>query len=92
MDWQAFTIILILLTMLFLFEQRADPTRRKAVRYFTYFGMFLLLIYTWWYEAWREGLFALLAAIAVSGLFWLLIGRYNPVSSSDDIRVLGMDD
>jgi lysylphosphatidylglycerol synthetase-like protein (DUF2156 family) len=25
-------------------------------------------------------------------LFWVLIGRYNPVKSSDDIQVLGMDD
>jgi hypothetical protein len=92
MDWQTFTVILVLVSMLFIFEQRADPTRRKAVRYFTYFGLFLLLVYTWWYGAWQEGLFALFSAIVISGLFWLLIGRYNPASSSDDIRVLGMDD
>lgn len=28
----------------------------------------------------------------VSFLFWLLIGRYNPVGSSDAIQVIGMDD
>jgi hypothetical protein len=31
-------------------------------------------------------------AVVVSFLFWLLVGRYNPVGTSDDIHVLGMDD
>lgn len=35
---------------------------------------------------------AFLIAGFVNLLFWMLIGRYNPVKSSDDIQVLGMDD
>jgi hypothetical protein len=31
-------------------------------------------------------------ALVVNFLFWLLIGRYNPVGSSEDIQVLGLDD
>jgi hypothetical protein len=34
----------------------------------------------------------LVIAIVLNGLFWFLIGRYNPPGSSDDIQVLGMDD
>jgi len=92
MDWQTFFIITGLFTLLFVFEQRADPTARGAVRYFTVFSMLLIGVYVWWYSVLREALFALGAAAVVSFVFWVVIGRYNPASSSDDIRVLGMDD
>lgn len=32
---------------------------------------------------------ALFGAVLFNVLFWVLIGRYNPPASSDDIRVLG---
>lgn len=32
------------------------------------------------------------AALIVNFLYWALLGRYNPVGSSDSIRVYGMDD
>jgi hypothetical protein len=35
---------------------------------------------------------AAFTAIALNVLFWLFIGRYNPPGSSDDIRVLGLND
>ena len=92
MNWQPFFVLLGLLVTLSIFEQRADPANRKAVRYFSYFMLLLIGVYVWWYSLFREALFALLAAAILGGLFWLVIGRYNPVSSSDDIRVLGMDD
>jgi hypothetical protein len=41
---------------------------------------------------WDQLLRAFLIALGVNFLFWVTIGRYNPVSSSDDIQVLGMDD
>lgn len=34
---------------------------------------------------------ALLLAIVVNFLFWALVGRYNPVGSSDSITVIGRD-
>jgi uncharacterized membrane protein len=92
MDWQTFFVITGLLSLLFFMEQRADPTARNVVRYFTVFSMFLITIYAWWYEALREALFAFITAMVLTFLYWALIGRYNPASSSDDIRVLGMDD
>ncbi len=39
-------------------------------------------------EAW----IALAVALFLNGSYWLLIGRYNPVGSSDEIQVIGMDD
>lgn len=40
----------------------------------------------------REAWMAIALALVLNFLFWLLIGRYNPVRSSDEIQVLGMDD
>ncbi|HEX2619445.1 MAG TPA: hypothetical protein VHL11_04835 [Phototrophicaceae bacterium] len=40
-----------------------------------------------------EARLALLIAFILNILFWVVIGRYNPVGSSDkNIQVLGMDD
>ncbi len=62
------------------------------MRNFVWFMIFLLLVYALWQSAILEALVGLLIATVFNGLFWLLIGRYNPVHSSDEIRVLGMDD
>lgn len=40
----------------------------------------------------REAWIALALALFVNFAFWLFIGRYNPVHSSDEIRVIGMDE
>jgi hypothetical protein len=92
MDWQAFTVQTIVFGTLFLFLQRADPTRKQAVRRFVWFMLALMTMYAWWYTAWMEMLWGFIVALVVNFLFWALIGRYNPAASSDDIRVLGMDD
>ncbi|MDI9634498.1 hypothetical protein QM565_01670 [Geitlerinema splendidum] len=39
-----------------------------------------------------EALFALVTAFLINFFFWALIGRYNPVGSSDRIQVIGMED
>ena len=40
----------------------------------------------------REAWLALGIALVLNFFFWALIGRYNPVASSDEIQVIGMDD
>ncbi len=40
----------------------------------------------------REAWIALGLALFLNFAFWLFIGRYNPVRSSDEIRVIGMDE
>ncbi len=92
MNWQAFTIVALLCGFTFLVMQRADPQRRSAVRNFAVFVAILILVYVGWRRALVEGLLGLGAALIFNALFWVLIGRYNPAESSDDIRVLGMDD
>jgi hypothetical protein len=86
----------ILLTLLYgtliLLIQRSERRRRLLVA--------LLLIpiigVIHWYanvrEVGGESNTAVIIAIVFNVLFWLLIGRYNPVGSSDDIKVIGLDD
>lgn len=49
-----------------------------------------------WFSYVRDVFGQVIWAIIVAGflnlLFWLVIGRYNPPKSSDEIRVLKMDD
>ena len=92
MNLQALTIITLVFGMIFFFLQRADPARRNAVQNTGWLFFAFLAVYIWWYSALREAVVGLLIALLLNGIFWLLIGRYNPVHSSDDIRVLGMDD
>lgn len=40
----------------------------------------------------REAWIALVLALLLNFSFWLFIGRYNPVHSSDEIRVITMDE
>ena len=72
--------------------QRTEAKRRRIVL----FVMFLVLLVLGWLinirGAWGEAVVGLLIALVLNGLFYILIGRYNPVGSSDDIHVLGMDD
>lgn len=87
---------LILLTLsfivLFIMVQRAEANRKRIVRV----TAILLVLFMIWYanttSLQTEALVGCIIAVVISFLFWLLIGRYNPVGSSDAIRVLGMDD
>jgi hypothetical protein len=42
--------------------------------------------------AWRTTIIAAITALVLNFLFWFVIGRYNPPRSSDEIKVLGMND
>lgn len=72
--------------------QRTEARRRRVVMGI----MFLVLLVLGWLinirGAWGEAVVGLVIAAILNFLFYVLIGRYNPVGSSDDIHVLGMDD
>lgn len=92
MDWGTVILLTIWLGALLLLWQRTETRRRRIV-------MLLLLVigFLTWFWANYRGLgsafaAALAAALALNFLFWLFIGRYNPVGSSDNIQVIGMDD
>jgi uncharacterized membrane protein YhhN len=92
MDVGSLILLSLSFTVLFILVQRAETTRKRIVRYV----VVLLILFIAWYanttSLQREALLGFIFALVISFLFWLLIGRYNPVGSSDDIHVLGMDD
>lgn len=72
--------------------QRSERKRRLLVA----LGMLLIgeviRRYVWYRGYHGEGWIALGVAFAFNVLFWIFIGRYNPVGSSDRIQVYTLDD
>lgn len=92
MDLGLFLLLLFVLSTILFIIQRTEAKRRRVV--IIVMG-FLTLIVLWFVnlrQIWGEAILIFLLALFLNFLFWLLIGRYNPVGSSDSIRVLGMDD
>ncbi|MCB9451673.1 MAG: hypothetical protein H6672_09550 [Anaerolineaceae bacterium] len=92
MDWGSFILLAGSFTIIMLMVQRAERRRRRLV------GLFMLVIgiliqrYAVFWKLYDEALFGFIVALILNFLFWALIGRYNPVGTSDDIRVMGLDD
>lgn len=92
MDTGILILLVISLGTIFLVVQRTELKRRR----FVLIVMFVVLIVIGWLVntlgTWREAIVAVIISGGLNFLFYVLIGRYNPVGSSDNIRVLGMDD
>jgi amino acid permease len=92
MDIGSLVLLALSFTTIFILIQRSEAKRRRLV----IFCMLLVILLIVWYSnqtnLQREALFGFLIGGVISFLFWLLIGRYNPVGSSDNIHVLGLDD
>jgi hypothetical protein len=92
MDLSHFLLLFSAFMFIFMMIQRAEAKRRTLVAA----CMLIVGILTQRYANYRglhtEALVAFVSAGIISSLFWLLVGRYNPVGSSDDIHVIGMDD
>ncbi len=93
MNWGVFLLLTGVIILALLLVQRTESKRRRLAIFLTIFVGFL----GWYWAGIRmlssEFGFALLCGGLFSGLFWLIIGRYNPVADSDEtIQVLGMDD
>ncbi|MBL8118629.1 MAG: hypothetical protein JNJ78_13945 [Anaerolineae bacterium] len=92
MDLGLFLLLLFVLSTILFIIQRTEAKRRRVV--IIVMGFFTLIVL--WFvnlrQIWGEAILIFLLALFLNFLFWLLIGRYNPVGSSDSIRVLGMDD
>lgn len=92
MDAGLLLLLVLSLGTIILVIQRTEMKRRRFVLVVM---VFIVLIILWVINAlgaWREGVVGLIIALILNFLFYVLIGRYNPVGSSDSIRVLGMDD
>ncbi|MCA9905356.1 MAG: hypothetical protein KC547_15985 [Anaerolineae bacterium] len=93
MNWSIFLLLFGLFVFILLIFQRIDPKKRRIAS----LPLIPALIFTYNYINYRnaggEALLALVLALIVSFVFWLMIGRYNRVKSADEtIKVLGMDD
>lgn len=88
------TLLLMVLSfgVVLLLIQRAEVKRRLVVVIFLLPAAALVLHYANARGYLREALVGFVLAAVLNGLFWLFVGRYNPVGSSDSIKVLGMDD
>jgi hypothetical protein len=82
----------LVITALLMALQRAEPKKRLTVFVILLIPAYLLRNFVLFREVVPEGWLALVIALVFNFFFWALIGRYNPVRSSDEIQVLGMDD
>lgn len=89
MDFGYWLLISFTFGILLIIVQRTEAKRQKIVRNFVIAVGVLLLIR---YELIGETIAGYITALIISFLYWLLIGRYNPVGSSDEIKVYGLDD
>ncbi len=93
MDLSYVALITVVAMLLLLMIQRAEPARRRLVAVFVFVCLLIIR-----HNAFIKGdlhaetLLAMLISLIFSGLFWLLVGKYNPPGNSDEIRVIGMDD
>lgn len=91
MNLGAVLLFVLIYTLLGFIFQRSDPNKRPLVG----FCLFIMAVLTQRYADYRlvssEAWLGLAVALLLNGLFWLMIGRYNPVDA-DKIQVIGMDD
>ena len=86
-------VLAVIFSLVLLALQRTDRKRLWVT------ALLLLLptgylIYRWaiYRGQTREALIAFGIALGANALFWLVYGRRHPPASSEDIRVIGMDD
>lgn len=93
MDWSQFLVIFIVFTVLWILAQRISTRHQRMFR------VFIILFAIAWMSMrlnlfFWEMILGITASLVMSFLFWLLIGRYNPVGNKDEegIKVYGLDD
>lgn len=93
MDLSYVALVSITVTLLLVLIQRTEKTKRRIVSGFVVI-CFLVIRHNAFVKGdlHDETLLAFAVGLLFSGLFWLLIGKYNPVGTSDKIHVIGMDD
>lgn len=85
-------VLTFLFTIIFLMIQRAEAKKRMIVLLTMLVPLLAIVVYIVYRKATTEGWVAFGLSLVLNFLFWVLIGRYNPVASSDNIQVLGLDD
>lgn len=93
MDWTQFFAVFITFSILLIMGQRIAKRHQRTFRIF----IIIFAICWFWLKAtliFREMVAGVIASLILSFLFWLLIGRYNPMGDKDEeaIKVYGLDD
>lgn len=88
--------VLLLLTLfisgMVFIVQRSEPKRRLLVTVIMLIPAELIRRYVYYRNTHTEAWIALVVGLVLNFLFWVLIGRYNPMHTSDEIKVIEMDD
>ena len=93
MDWNYVALIAVTAALLLVMIQRTEPKRRRLAMFFVAICLRLIRHNAFLKaDLHEETLLAFVIALMLSFVFWLLIGRYNPVKSEDKVKVFGMDD
>jgi dipeptide/tripeptide permease len=92
MNIEYLIILSVLFTLLLMLIQRTESTKRRIVIFVMIIPAILIRNWIDYRDKETEALIALVIALLLNFMFWVLIGRYNPVGSSEQIRVLSMDD
>jgi hypothetical protein len=92
MDTGTTKILTLVMGLMLFILQRTEPGKRRLIALIMLVCAELIRRYVWLRAVHTEAWTALAAAIVLNFLFWVLIGRYNPVGSSDRIHVMGLDD
>lgn len=90
-DMDAFLLLFALYAGGILVTQRAEKASRLMVLFTMAFIGNLIWRVAIYYEYEAENVWAILAALSINGLFWLVIGQRFPPGSSDSIEVVGME-
>lgn len=93
MDWAYMALITVVAALLLMMVQRAEAKRRRMVAGLVFLALLLIRQNAFIKgDLHEETLLAIGLGLVINAMFWLLVGRYNPVGSSDDIQVMGLDD
>ena len=93
METNYLALISVTVALLLIFVQRTETTKRRLV-WSIVIMCFLIIRHNAFLKGdlHDETLVGFIVGFILSGLFWALIGKYNPVGSSDEIQVIGMND
>ena len=93
MDWNYLGLISVLVALLLVMIQRTEPKRRRLAAFVVLPVLLIFREYAFLKgDLHEETLLAFVVGFVLSFLFWLLIGRYNPVGRDSEVKVIGMDD
>ena len=93
MDWNYLGLVSLLVALLLVMIQRTEAKRRRLAAIVVLPVLLVLRQYAFLKgDLHEETLLAFIFGVVLSFLFWLLIGRYNPVGRDSEVKVIGMDD